>query len=296
MRHLEFAIEPQRIRDLRDLKYLESRFGFSKGALISNLPTSWYSTVAGRLYQDLGQVNQIRLTQLLKDIKAQCLYKSGRNGTGEDWLEIALQNHEAWPFHRIIEETLNEPPVKINCIDELGNNDFEGVQATLRDAQSLADTSKALLIGAEKVTIVDPYLCPSKVGSRETLLRMMRLCEKQAIEFHIFCEDDHIANWSRNCVEALNGFKQQIPNNIRLLWSNLQDDNTGFLHRRMIFTGKGGLVYDRGFAQPNDHDQRQVTTPVMLMESPDVEQSAIDYNLAQLNPILSLVNPTWFSK
>lgn len=296
MRHLEFAIEPLCIRDLRDLKYLESRFGFAKGALISNLPTSWYSTVAQRLVLDLGQVNQTRLTQLLKDIKTKCLYKSGRNGLGNNWLDTALQNHTAWPFHRIIEGSLNEPPIKLNCLDELGDNDFEGIQAVLRDAQSLANASKALLIGAEKVTIVDPFLCPNKAGSRKTLLRMMELCEKSSIKFHVFCEDDNIAHWTRHCIDALNNFKRQIPSNITLSWSNLTDDDSGFLHRRMLFTGKGGLVYDRGFAEPNAHHQREITTPVMLMESPDVEVAAIDYNLAQFNPALSLVNPTWFSK
>ena len=220
MRHLEFAIEPLCIRDLRDLKYLESRFGFAKGALISNLPTSWYSTVAQRLVLDLGQVNQTRLTQLLKDIKTKCLYKSGRNGLGNNWLDTALQNHTAWPFHRIIEGSLNEPPIKLNCLDELGDNDFEGIQAVLRDAQSLANASKALLIGAEKVTIVDPFLCPNKAGSRKTLLRMMELCEKSSIKFHVFCEDDNIAHWTRHCIDALNNFKRQIPSNITLSWSN----------------------------------------------------------------------------
>lgn len=294
MIHLEFAIDPEQIKDFRDLQLLESRFGFDKGALLSCFPKEWYRTVAEKLNRTTTD-NQIdRVTDRLSSLKSRSLFSSGREYQGGTWLGAANQSHAERPFHRIVEDTLNQPPELVSKFDLLEEDDFSVPAQILRTADALANASKALLIGAEKVTIIDPFFCLTKSGYRKTLLAMMALCIKKSVTFHIFSEEDGKPAWVvRNA--QLDSFKNEMPGNIKLIFYCISDNDNGYIHPRAIFTGKGGIIYDRGFSEPGDRDQRGTPTDINLMSNAMHQQKSSDYNEVSQSAFFALVRPVWKS-
>jgi hypothetical protein len=293
MLHLEFAIEPSQIKSIADLQLIESRFGYDKGALITSLPNAWCKEVMDRLGHLDTQINAI--TDFISSLKSKSLFRSQRAQAGADWLAIATSTHQAKPFHRVIEKSLNSPPELLGDINLLRDCDFSLNTQVACDAPTLALASEALLLNAEKVTIVDPYLCMSKPGAKKTLLEMMRICQKSHVDFHVFSEDNRIANWSTVVVPKLEAFKRQLPNNIKLHCYAMDDDNTNFLHQRSVFTGKGGLIYDRGFTESPDHDQRRILMPIQFMGQVALEQNSLEYNEASQSENYIICKPVWHS-
>jgi hypothetical protein len=293
MLHLEFAIEPSQIKSIADLQLIESRFGYDKGALITSLPNAWCAEVLARLGHLDTQIGAI--TDFISSLKSKSLFRSQRTQTGADWLAIANSAHQAKPFHRVIEKSLNSPPELLSDINLLRDCDFSLNTRVACDASTLALASEALLLNAEKVTIVDPYLCINKAGTKKTLLEMMRLCQKGRVDFHVFSEENRIADWDRTFLPKLERLKNELPRNIKLHWYAMDDDNTNFLHQRSVFTGKGGLIYDRGFTEPNDHDQKRVLMPVQFMGQVALEQNSLEYNEASQSENYSICKPVWHS-
>ncbi|CAM3474429.1 hypothetical protein [Parendozoicomonas haliclonae] len=290
MLHREFAINPDQIQDISDLRLLEARFGFDKGALISTFPKKWFGEVAERISRQASSNQADYISEDLKILKNNALASFSRNFDDSEWFQSAAHSHEEKPFHRIVDNTQPEPPTVIHSIHNLRETDFSITPQIERTAEALAHAAEALLANAEKVTLFDPYFCITKTGYRKTLLAMMALCRKTRVRFHVYAEEDGKPDWDSVIVPALQTLLENIPDNIELNFYHVSDDGSGYVHARGLFTGKGGIIYDRGFEEPNDHDQRQTPTDVQLMNRSTLEQKARDYNETQLSPRLNLKN------
>lgn len=289
MLHREFAINPDQVQSLADLRLLEARFGYDKGALISAFPKRWYSAVASHLISQASPLKVDELSDALKALKANALASFSREFKVEQWFEAAKDSHENTPFHRIVDQSHDNPPLVVASINNLRGDDFSVQPQVLQTAESLASAGVALLLSAEKVTLFDPYICVSKAGSRKTLLAMMTFCQKPKVRFHVFAEADK-PNWNTCLKPALFRFAQEIPDNIELNWYLVDDRESGYVHSRGFFTAKGGLIYDRGFSEPSEHHKRKVPTDVHFMSSTTLTQKARDYNEAQLSEHIYLVH------
>lgn len=294
MLHLEFAVAPHEVNSLHHLSIIEARMGFEKGALLSRFPNGWFRQVSEHLRQNVAANRIDRSTEKLRQIKNSKLVAFQRSFDGENWVEAAQNSHENSPFHRVVEQSLNAPPHLISSIDDLEEGDFVFDTQYLRNAQSLASAAQALLNGAEKVTLFDPYLCPTKVGCLNTLMEYMNLCRKAEVEFHIFSEEDGKPDWQLR-LDSLSAFQRDLPANIRLFWYSVDDGGSGFLHSRGIFTAKGGLIYDRGFEEPRDLAQRGELTDVTPMPIGLLTEKARAFNTAQQYERFTLVRDVWSS-
>lgn len=293
MLHLEFAISPTQIRNISDLTRLEDRLGFEKGAVLSRFPKSWLRDVSHHFSTTLSGQQLARATEKLEKIKESRLVSFGRPYDGDTWSVAAETSHQASPFHRVIDGVRNERPNYVLGLDELEENDFHFNTQFERSALVLAEAAKALLLDAEKVTLYDNYLCPTKNGHRNTLLGMMQLCQKP-VEFHVFSEADNKPT-REDREQSLEQFRDILPENIMLFWYWVDDDGNGLLHQRGLFTGKGGLIYDRGFEEPRDLDQRRTPTTITPMPRGLLEDRSRLFNPAQLGTGLSLVGTVWQS-
>lgn len=294
MLHLEFAVAPHEINSLHHLSLIEARMGFEKGALLSRFPNSWFRQVSDHLRQNVEANKVDRCTEKLRQIKNSKLIGLQRDFNGNDWVEAAQNSHKNSPFHRVIEQSLNKPPHLVSSICALGEDDFVFNTQFKRNAQSLAEAAQALLSGAEKITLFDPYLCPTKVSYLNTLNELMSICRKNEVEFHIFSEEDKKPDW-QDRLEALSAFKDKLPANIQLFWYFIDDRGSGFLHSRGLFTAKGGLVYDRGFEEPRDLEQRNEFTDITPMPINLLTEKAKSYNTAQQFEKFKLVRDVWNS-
>ncbi|WP_324033384.1 hypothetical protein [Aeromonas caviae] len=294
MLHLEFAISPNQIRNMADLNLLEARFGFDKGAVLSRFPKGWFGEVSRHLTALLNEQHIDRATEKLRRIKESRLVSFNRQYTGALWHEAAATSHQAQAFHRIVDGVTDDRPHYVSDWQSLEDDDFVPNTQYERDAASLAGAAKALLLDAEKVTIYDNYLCPTRPGCLNTLSKMMSHCQKAEVELHVFAEEEGKQDRNQRN-NNLTQFSAQLPANIRLFWYWLDDAGNGLLHQRGLFTGKGGLVYDRGFEEPRDLDQRRTPTTITPMPRDLLEDRSRLFNPAQLGAGLSLVGSVWQS-
>lgn len=65
MLHLEFAISPSAVNTLSDLTIIQSRFGYAKGALVSQFPKGWFREVIERL----NLQNEMQKKKLKKNLE-----------------------------------------------------------------------------------------------------------------------------------------------------------------------------------------------------------------------------------
>ena len=294
MLHLEFAVAPHEVTSLHHLSIIEARMGFEKGALLSRFPSGWFREVSEHLRRNVAENSIDRTTEKLRQIKNNKLVAFQREYVGNDWAHAAQNSHVQSPFHRMIEESLNGPPHLISSIEDLEEGDFVFATQYQRNAQSLANAAQALLNGAEKVTLYDPYFCPMKVGYLNTLKECMNLCRKADVEFHVFSEEDGKPDWQLR-LDSLLALKEDLPANIRLFWYCVDDNGSGFLHSRGLFTSKGGLVYDRGFEEPSDLAQRVELTDVTPMPIGLLTEKARAFNTAQQYEQFTLFRDVWSS-
>ena len=294
MLHLEFAVAPSQINSLMDLVILEARMGYEKGAVLSRFPKAWFKEVAQQLNAELDGTKLDRATEKLRALQSSKLVSFGRTLDGEGWVEAARNSHGAKLFHRLVEDSFNDRPVFVPSLIDLEDADFAYESLYKREAESLASAASGLLYGAEKVTIYDPYICATKAGSCKTLLELMKLCKKGEVEFHVFSEEDGKPPWERT-EQALIEFKKAMPQNIKLCWYCTDDQGSGFLHSRGLFTAKGGLIYDRGFSEPGALEQRQESTEIIPMPNHILQAKADSYNTSFQYEDFKLVRDVWSS-
>ena len=294
MLHLEFAVAPTEINSLADLALLDARLGFDRGAVLSGFPKAWFRYVSDQLSRTHNGTSLDKATERLRSFKNNKTVAFNRTYQEGSWVNAATVSHGNVPFHRLVDQSFTQLPIFVSSIIELEDPDFNYNSQFPRDAQSLAKAATALLLGAEKVTIYDPFICTTKDGYRKTLLELMKLCKKSEVEFHIFSEEDGKPAWGRT-EQALVEFKATMPENIKLYWYCVDDERSGFLHSRGLFTAKGGLIYDRGFAEPGDRDQRQELTDITPMPTDLLHAKANSYNTSLQYDDFKLVRGVWSS-
>lgn len=293
MLHLEFAVAPSEIRSIEQLLRLGQLFGFHHGAVLSAFPKRWYTDVIHQ-FGSLSEIGNKRVTEQLQSFKDGKIVSFARAYEGNSWASAARGSHQRVPFHRLVDESFSELPVYLHSLDDLQEEDFYFQTKYPKDAVSLARAAEALLIGTEKVTLYDPFICVSKRGYRRTLLEMMSLCKKSEVEFHIFSEEVGKRDWTER-LDFLRQFTQELPENIRLFWYCANDNESGFLHQRGLFTSKGGLIYDRGFQEPGNIDQRAVMMDITPMPVVMLQDKLRSYNASQQSEDFTLVRDVWCS-
>ncbi|HAV1372533.1 TPA: hypothetical protein JG844_002812 [Vibrio parahaemolyticus] len=294
MLHLEFAVAPTEVNSLADLALLDARLGFDRGAVLSGFPKAWFREVSDQLRRTHQGDTLDRATERLRAFKDNKTVAFNRAFEGPDWINSATMSHGNEPFHRVVEQSLNSIPVFVSSFVDLADDDFSYTSQFPRTAVSLAKAAKALLLGAEKVTIYDPYICFTRPGYRKTLLETMKLCKKASVDFHIFSEEDGKPSWQATR-QALESFKGTMPENINLYWYCADDEGSRFLHARGLFTSKGGLIYDGGFEEPNDRDQRQELMDILPMPKGLLQAKSMSYNTSLQYEDFKLVRDVWSS-
>lgn len=280
MLFVEFAINPEQINSLENLSLLKSSFDFSRGTLISAFPRNWLSQIDQQLMGNLSQIQRLRMTALLTTLRDRAVIKSGREYVGTNWIEAAHLISEQKPFYSVVGSDQNSPPQHLTSIEQLELIDFEafGSVDVQRNAIAIVQPIAPLLSASSRIRLVDPYACPTKPGVTAVLRALFLMVGTKRCTVDIFCED--AAN-HQSVTESFRQLLQHLPNNIRLNWFFLNDGGTGRLHQRLLFTEKGGVIFDRGFIEPNAHEQREVNTNLRTMNRAQVDCATRDYNDAQ---------------
>ncbi len=276
----EFAINPDQINSLENLSFLKTSFDFSRGTLISAFPRNWLNQIDQRLAGHLSQIQRLRMTALLTTLRDRSVIKSGRDYVGANWTEAAHLISGQKPFFSIVGSDQHSPPQHLTSIEQLELIDFEafGSVDVQRNAAEIVKPIAPLLSASSRIRLVDPYACPTKPGVTAVLRALFLLIGTKRCIVDIFSED---AAEHQLVTENFRQLLQHLPENISLNWFFLNDGGTGRLHQRLLFTEKGGVIFDRGFIEPNAYEQREVSTNLRTMNRSQVDCATRDYNDAQ---------------
>lgn len=279
----EFAINPDVVRDSRDLQLLNAHFSRYSGALISKFPESWAESVLQRL-SNVSFSEQEKAKILIPKLLQNALLSFERQYRTANWCEEAIASHQVQNFHALLGVPETRLPTFISTLDEIDHIDFHriGSRSVECKAQEIANAALPILRSSDRISLIDPF---AKLGNNlnrgygKTLQAMFEKVAGRSVAFDIFAEDDQ-ANLEQE-KDKFEEFKQRIPPNIRLTWFYLNDDGNGALHQRMILGNNLGLIYDRGFKHENDLERQAIGTPVYVAKLPDIERANRRYNYVQ---------------
>ncbi|MGP9800504.1 hypothetical protein [Rheinheimera sp. NSM] len=276
----EFAVNPVQVDSIDKLAMLKGSFDFSRGALICTFPNSWVRQVNDQLTDGLNDMQRKRVTSLLTTLRDRALIKSGREYVGDNWHQAARLVSEEKPFFSIVGSDNHAPPQHLSSIELLEHVDFEALGSidVPRQAADLIRPLAPLLIGAAKIRLVDPYACPTKANVTAVLKALFDVLNGRRCAIEIYSEEAADFDLVKAHFRQL---LQHLPENINLSWFWLNDGDTGQLHQRLLFTERGGVIFDRGFIEPNAREQRQVSTNLRTMTKTQVDNATRDYNDTQ---------------
>jgi len=271
--HAIFAIEPDAINNWRDLRYAVEKFGYSKGLLIARYPGKWERMVMETCkLNNVGDLDLTRIVEKLRTIKGDRLVRLGLTYGDGNWLENvgveAVLNQLSAVLVR--NQTLSD---KFHRIDDAHENLFENRRdfRVKRNANALAEAAKYVLTASDQFVLVDPYF-QSRRKCTKVLDSMLRICHaNDATPSQVIIFTDHSID-SRDSIvvrkeyeNLLNAFIEiEVKVTIfRVAGDQLDQD----FHARYLFNQKAGLRFDRGFVEPEDHDEREHETDVTCLDT-----------------------------
>lgn len=276
----EFAINPEQVNSLDKLALLKVSFDFSRGALLSAFPKNWLAQIDEHFVGNLSQLQNQRKVALLTTLRDRAIIKSGREFSGDNWCQAAHSIDELKPFFSIVGSDNNAPPKRLVSIEQLELIDFEAIGSidVLRNARALMQPLMLLLSASSRIRLVDPFACPSRPGVTLVLQALFEVIGTKRCTVEIFSEDSTAHSLVNDNFQLL---LEHLPENVTLNWFVLNDGETGQLHQRLLFTERGGVIFDRGFIEPKNHEQRQVSTNLRTMTKTQVDNATRDYSNAQ---------------
>lgn len=271
--HSIFAIEPEAINDWHCFRYAVEKFGYSKGLLIARYPKTWERMVIDACkLNGVGDLDMARIVEKLQTIKGDRLVRMGLPYGDGGWLEnVGIEN----VLNKLSAVLVRNQVVseKFHRIDDAHENLFENRRdfRARRNANSLAQAAKYVLVVSNEIVLVDPYF-QSRRKCTKVLDSMLEVCaENGGLPNHIFIFSDH-NNDSRQSgtvkLEYEGLLNDWLQHGVRFTISRVASDQLDQdFHARYIFNQKAGLRFDRGFVEPEDHGERVHNTDVTCLDT-----------------------------
>ena len=271
--HAIFAIEPDAINNWSDLRYTVEKFGYSKGLLIARYPGKWERMVMETCkLNNVSDLDLTRIVEKLRTIKGDRLVRMGLTYGDGNWLEnvgvdaVLNQLSAVLVRNQIVSD-------KFHRIDDAHENLFENRRdfRVKRNANALAEAAKYLLTTSVELVLVDPYF-QSKRKCTKVLDSMLRICQaNEAIPSQVIVFTDYSID-SRDSIIVRKEYENQLQAFVELdvkvtIYRVAGDQLDQDFHARYLFNHKAGLRFDRGFVQPEDHNEREHETDVICMDT-----------------------------
>jgi len=276
--HAIFAIEPDAINNWKDLRYALEKFGYSKGLLIARYPKSWMKMVIDACQLNgVGDIELARVEEKLRMVKDDRLVRMGLPYEGGSWLESVSAESVLRQLSAVLIK--NRPTLdKLHNIDEAHEGLFENRREVhvKRNANALAEAAKYVLTVSDHFVLVDPYF-QSRRKYTKVIDSMLRICQvngampSQVTVYSDYGNDSRSSALVRREYEGL--LNVWIENGVRFTFFRLAGNQLDQdFHARYLFNEKAGLRFDRGFVEPEAHDEREHDTDVICLDTAVVNE------------------------
>jgi hypothetical protein len=269
----EYAVEPQAIgSSWQNFRYLIEKFGFDRGRLISRFPKKWEREVYDSAAQ-MKPVERARLEIALKEAKRTKVVRSGRayDPAIGSWLQNAITQHVAVPFHAIIAENNPTDHPQVVTVDEIDEQHaliaVKQDSPVSREAEPIAAALDWFLRAGARILFVDPYFDPYNARYKSTLSACLACVKADnpgaACEIHFRYHHNKPTTFELER-DALALFYGVIPAGLTVTIFCWRQKNGGAdFHARYLLTERGGVGIDAGFSAEGGHQ----TTDMHLMST-----------------------------
>ena len=266
---LEYAVEPRAIgSNWQNFRYLIEKFGFDRGRLISQFPKAWFREVY-EASAELRPVDRARLEESLRRAKQTKVIRNGRayDPTLGTWLNNALAQHAAVPFHAIIAETKPAGQDLVLAAADVDESDPLMVSShtwqIARVGSVLADAMGPMLRSAKTLLFVDRFFDVRDARCLETLQACLEVVHSSGAngvrcEIH-YCDHDSRPPADMIEREAYRWQQGVIPNGMSIALYAWQEKAGGEdFHARYLLTDVGGISVEAGFSADGAHQNVQL--------------------------------------
>lgn len=276
--HAVFAIEPEAVNNWHDLRYALEKFGYSKGLLVARFPSRWMAMVMEACRKNgLGEMELKRIEEKLRLAKDDRIVRIGLPFEGADWLNNAESEFVRGVLYGVLVQNKVEDDF-FHCLadvnEDLFNNHNE--MRVKRSACALAEAARYVMFSSQRIALVDPYF-EARLRCCKVLRAMIDLCRKSGhglAEITVYTAQStgrrslsHDANTYNKLLA--DWLRDDIKLRVVLLPAESMDED---FHARYLFNQRAGLRFDRGFVEPEDHDQREHLTDVVCLSDARVEE------------------------
>jgi len=266
---LEYAVEPRAIgSNWQNFRYLIEKFGFDRGRLISQFPKAWFREVYAAS-AELRPLERARLEESLRRAKQTKVIRNGRayDPTLGTWLDNALAQHAAAPFHAIIAETKPAGQDLVLAAADVDETDPLMVSShtwqVSRVGSVLADAMGPMLRSAKTLLFVDRFFDVRDARYLETLQACLEVVHSSGAngvrcEIH-YCDHDSRPPADMIEREAYRWLQGVIPNGMSIALYAWQEKAGGEdFHARYLLTDVGGISVEAGFSADGAHQNVQL--------------------------------------
>lgn len=255
----EFAIEPTALKDIKDLRFVLSKFGFHEGRFIASLPGKWINEVYAQIDNLPDGATKLWAKDLIRKTEKERggIVSSGVNyDPNKSWLTNVTMCKKDFAGILVSSETGNLQREGCKSIDEIDDSFFGTCRETkLRSTvDELGKVASRLLSFSYEAYLVDPYFNLSKQSYLDVLIEFIRIGSKGKCKKFVVYTGSNVNKFDgvdRILCKHFNG----IGASIKVIHVE-QDASLHTYHARYLLTKFGGIRFDKGF-QP-DVDFRDV--------------------------------------
>lgn len=276
--HTLFAIEPAAINNWHDFRYVIEKFGFSKGMLIAKYPSTWPKMVLEACKGNVSDNEYLKIVEKLQQAKENKWIKTGfPYMPSMGWKENLNNQGVIDKLNAVLvaSEADDHLYFSVDSAHEMLFENNREVEVK-RIAKELARAAQFIIADASSIYIVDPYFQP-KNKCLKVLEELICLAKDQKSKLRdIFVFSAHSVD-PRHKGLIENDYRKSLSKcdskGMSFHFYLLDDDNLEWdFHARYLLSNVAGLRFDRGFVEPEPHEQREHKTDVVCLEVDTVER------------------------
>ena len=250
-----YAVDPNAVKNSRELKLLLDQFGFHKGRFLADYPMDWIDE-ARKHFRDSSEMERARVVEHLSRAKGTLAYDVfAPYKSTLTWLENAKRTERPVPlFEAMIAE--QELPPRVASVEQVIYEDklADGVgEFVPRTVESYLKVVKPLLAASTEVTLVDRYFRLRNnrgfTGQFSVLAGMLscaiKLGKCQSFKVMALRAEALKDCASEACWKA--DLEKARPRHASRSIEVAYDLSEKLGHGRYIFSVRGGLQFDQGF-------------------------------------------------
>lgn len=249
----EYALDPEAIEDLKDLRLLREAFGLPKGRLLAALPPGWVSAVGRRLVPT-GSLDDRRVTELLKLLQDSMTRRSAPAGV--PFMTAAQAEHRRRPFQAILTAGLTAKGFPTVPFQEVTESPLWAASRSVswpRRPGTIQNTLPLFAALSRELQLVDPYFNIEKSASRTFLQELLELVRTQRgtlachvrLQVHLGLSHAGPLIAQDRWTAQLERIAPWVPLTVRVChWSESAFGNR--FHNRYLLNDRGGIQFGDG--------------------------------------------------